>query len=99
MADEQDQTEDYSSWDTPPSDPELEDPLQQLYALIERGKAIYERLKCASCHDSFIDRWKLSEAYGLAAIYSSKPLMIHRCDELTSYPPTDWKGVWKMESK
>ena len=26
-------------------------------------------------------------------------LMIHRCDELTSYPPTDWKGVWKMESK
>lgn len=26
-------------------------------------------------------------------------LMIHRCDELTSHPPTDWKGVWKMESK
>lgn len=26
-------------------------------------------------------------------------LMIHRCDELTAYPPTDWKGVWKMESK
>ncbi|HND51210.1 MAG TPA: DUF1549 domain-containing protein, partial [Pirellulaceae bacterium] len=40
-------------------------------------------MKCASCHDSFIDRWKLSEAYGLAAIYSSKPLMIHRCDKPT----------------
>ncbi len=38
-------------------------------------------LKCASCHDSFIDRWKLSEAYGLAAIYSTRPLEIHRCDK------------------
>ena len=27
-------------------------------------------MKCASCHDSFIDRWKLHEAYGLAAIYA-----------------------------
>lgn len=26
-------------------------------------------------------------------------LMVHRCDELTAHPPTDWKGVWKMESK
>ena len=38
-------------------------------------------LKCASCHDSFIDRWKLDEAYGLAAIYSNQPLDIHRCDK------------------
>ncbi|HXT61226.1 MAG TPA: DUF1549 domain-containing protein, partial [Pirellulales bacterium] len=38
-------------------------------------------LKCASCHDSFIDRWKLEEAYGLAAIYSTRPLEIHRCDK------------------
>ncbi|MFO1044678.1 MAG: DUF1549 domain-containing protein [Planctomycetaceae bacterium] len=38
-------------------------------------------MKCASCHDSFIDRWKLDEAYGLAAIYSSQPLEIHRCDK------------------
>lgn len=38
-------------------------------------------LKCASCHDSFVDRWKLSEAYGLAAIYSTQPLQIHRCDK------------------
>lgn len=38
-------------------------------------------LKCASCHDSFIDRWTLDEAYGLAAIYSERPLDIHRCDK------------------
>ncbi len=38
-------------------------------------------LKCASCHDSFIDRWKLDESYGLAAIYSNRPLEIHRCDK------------------
>ena len=38
-------------------------------------------LKCASCHDSFIDRWKLDEAYGLAAIYSNRELEISRCDK------------------
>ncbi len=38
-------------------------------------------LKCASCHDSFIDRWTLDEAYGLAAIYAERPLEIHRCDK------------------
>lgn len=38
-------------------------------------------LKCASCHDSFVDRWKLSEAYALAAVYAEKPLEIHRCDK------------------
>ncbi len=37
-------------------------------------------LKCASCHDSFIDRWKLDDAYGMAAIYSTEPLEINRCD-------------------
>lgn len=38
-------------------------------------------LKCASCHDSFIDRWTLQDSYGLAAIYSSQPLELHRCDK------------------
>lgn len=37
---EQEVVEDYSSWETPPSDPELEDPLQQLYALIEHDLGI-----------------------------------------------------------
>lgn len=38
-------------------------------------------LKCASCHDSFIDRWKLDEAYGLAAIIAEEPLEVNRCDK------------------
>jgi hypothetical protein len=37
-------------------------------------------LKCASCHDSFIDSWKLTDAYGLAAVIAESPLEIHRCD-------------------
>ncbi|MCA9258956.1 MAG: DUF1549 domain-containing protein [Planctomycetales bacterium] len=37
-------------------------------------------MKCASCHDSFIDRWTLEQAYGLAAIYAESSLEIHRCD-------------------
>lgn len=40
-------------------------------------------MKCASCHDSFIDRWTLKEAYGLAAIYSEKPMELERCDKPT----------------
>ncbi len=37
-------------------------------------------LKCASCHDSFVNYWKLEDAYGLAAVFSEGPLEIHRCD-------------------
>lgn len=37
-------------------------------------------LKCNSCHDSFISRWKLKDAYGLAAFFATEPLAIHRCD-------------------
>jgi hypothetical protein len=40
-------------------------------------------LKCASCHDSFIDHWKLADSYGLAAIVSNEPLELHRCDKPT----------------
>jgi hypothetical protein len=40
-------------------------------------------LKCASCHDSFINDWQLSDSYGLANIYSDKPLEIYRCDKPT----------------
>ena len=38
-------------------------------------------MKCASCHDSFIDRWKLDEAYGLAAVVAAKPMEVFRCDK------------------
>lgn len=37
-------------------------------------------LKCASCHDSFVDRWTLKEAYGLASVFADGPLELVRCD-------------------
>ena len=40
-------------------------------------------LKCASCHDSFINDWTLADAYGLANIYSEKPLELFQCDKPT----------------
>ncbi len=41
-------------------------------------------LKCASCHDSFINKYKLREAYGLAAMFSPEDrLEIVRCDNRT----------------
>jgi hypothetical protein len=40
-------------------------------------------LKCASCHDSFVDRWKLQETYDFAAILAEQPLELHRCDKAT----------------
>jgi hypothetical protein len=45
-------------------------------------------LKCASCHDSFVDRWKLKETYDLAAIYAKEPLELHRCDKATGVTAT-----------
>lgn len=45
-------------------------------------------LKCASCHDSFVDRWKLKQTYDLAAIYSPTPLELHRCDKATGVQAT-----------
>lgn len=40
-------------------------------------------LKCASCHDSFISDWRLSEAYAFANIFSDSTLEINRCDKPT----------------
>ncbi len=37
-------------------------------------------LKCNSCHDSFISRWKLADAYGLASFFSDDRLELVRCD-------------------
>jgi hypothetical protein len=38
-------------------------------------------LKCNSCHDSFISRWKLRDAYALATYFSAEEkLQLHRCD-------------------
>ena len=40
-------------------------------------------LKCASCHDSFINEYTLKDAYGLASIYAHGPLEIAECDKPT----------------
>jgi hypothetical protein len=40
-------------------------------------------LKCNSCHDSFISKWQLADAYGLASFFSETPLDVYRCDKLT----------------
>jgi mono/diheme cytochrome c family protein len=38
-------------------------------------------LKCNSCHDSFISKWKLKDAYSLAAYFSAEEkLRLYRCD-------------------
>jgi mono/diheme cytochrome c family protein len=41
-------------------------------------------LKCASCHDSFVNQYKLKQSYGMAAMFSETPqLEIVRCDNKT----------------
>jgi hypothetical protein len=40
-------------------------------------------LKCASCHDSFINNWTLADSYALANVFADQPLEIHRCNEPT----------------
>ena len=38
-------------------------------------------LKCNSCHDSFISKWKLKDAYSLASYFSDEEkLQLYRCD-------------------
>ncbi len=59
-------------------------------------------LKCASCHDSFIDHWKLTDAYGLAAVIAEKPLEIHRCDKATgtfAVPRFMWPELGSIDAK
>ena len=50
-------------------------------------------MKCASCHDSFIDGWKLDDAYGLAAVIADAPLEVARCDVATGRVATP-KFLW-----
>ena len=44
--------------------------------------------KCASCHDSFVDRWTLRQTYDLAAISAAEPLELHRCEKATGVMAT-----------
>ena len=38
-------------------------------------------LKCASCHDSFVNDWALADCYGLAAVYTDEEMELVRCDK------------------
>ena len=39
-------------------------------------------LKCNACHDSFVSRWKLKDAYALAGFFSPEPtLQLFRCEK------------------
>lgn len=42
-------------------------------------------LKCASCHDSFINAYTLEDSYGIASIYANGPLEIAECDKPTGH--------------
>ncbi len=58
-------------------------------------------LKCASCHDSFISDWKLTDAYAFANIFADKKLEINRCDKPTGkYAGTHllWQNLGKIDS-
>jgi len=41
------------------------------------------QLKCAACHDSFINEWTLKDAYSLASIYEGAPLELVECEKPT----------------
>jgi Protein of unknown function (DUF1549)/Protein of unknown function (DUF1553)/Planctomycete cytochrome C len=40
-------------------------------------------IKCASCHDSFINDWTLDDAYAFANIFADSVLEINKCDKPT----------------
>ncbi|MBI2434873.1 MAG: PSD1 domain-containing protein [Candidatus Hydrogenedentes bacterium] len=50
-------------------------------------------LKCASCHDSFVSNWKLTDSYGLANCFSEEPLELVRCDNPTG-KMAEYKFLW-----
>jgi len=50
-------------------------------------------LKCASCHDSFIDDWSLREAFSLANVFSDDPMELVRCDAPTG-EMADYGFLW-----
>ncbi len=50
-------------------------------------------LKCASCHNSFINQWTLEDAYAFANVFSDSSLEINRCDVPTG-KYTDAKLLW-----
>lgn len=58
-------------------------------------------LKCASCHNSFINNWKLEDAYAFANIFSDTSLEINRCDKPTgkyTRPRMLWEQLGSIDS-
>ena len=58
-------------------------------------------LKCASCHNSFINNWKLEDAYAFANIFSDTSLEINRCDKPTgkyTTPRMLWEQLGSIDS-
>ncbi|MEP7320628.1 MAG: DUF1549 domain-containing protein [Saprospiraceae bacterium] len=37
-------------------------------------------MKCASCHNSFVNNLSLEQSYGFASVFAKQPLEMHRCD-------------------
>ena len=58
-------------------------------------------LKCASCHNSFVSNWKLSDAYAFATIFADSALEINRCDKPTgkyTRPAVLWPELGSIDS-
>ena len=45
------------------------------------------QLKCATCHDSFVDAWTMDETWALANVFAEKPLESVRCELPTGKHP------------
>jgi hypothetical protein len=59
-------------------------------------------MKCASCHDSFIDHWKLRDSYDLAAVFADQPLEMFHCDKATGETATArfmWPELGEIDAK
>ena len=56
-------------------------PMQAAHAVSQVFLGV--NLKCASCHDSFINEYTLRDSYGLASVYADGPLEIAECDKPT----------------
>jgi hypothetical protein len=50
-------------------------------------------MKCAMCHDSFVNHWKLADAFGLANAFSETPMEMVRCDTPTG-EAAPYQFIW-----
>lgn len=50
-------------------------------------------LKCAACHDSFINDWSLSQTFALANVFSDEPMSQVRCETDLGIP-ADYGFLW-----